>query len=252
MPAEVYSLFSSSSGNCCLIRNGNDLFLIDAGASAKRICASVRALGYDPAGLKAVFVTHEHADHISGLNTLSRKYGVPVYAPEGCFRALREKAPAAEPLLRPYGDEPVLLEQTRLYAVPTPHDADGSVGFRIDLSGELLAFFTDIGHLSRQVVSAMAGCERVVIESNHDPAMLWNGPYPEPLKRRIAGERGHLSNPDCARLLPHLVCYGTKRILLAHLSETNNTPALAYETAEASLRGSALLRVASPQETVEI
>ena len=246
MPAEVYQLFSSSKGNCCLIKNGNDVFLIDAGVSAKRIEAAVKQVGIAPEQIRAVFVTHEHSDHIKGLETLSRRYGMDIYAPTGCFDGILAAAPSAFPFLKP--NEPgtlTCLEDTRIYTVRTPHDACASVGFRIELAGEIMAYFTDIGHLSSEILRAMSGCKRIV-------ERLKAGPYPFPLKKRILGPYGHLSNFDCAALLPHLVRYGTQRIVLAHLSEENNTPEMAYEESARRLEGAASLAVAKPAETVEV
>ena len=121
-----------------------------------------------------------------------------------------------------------------------------------ELAGEIMAYFTDIGHLSSEILRAMSGCKRVVIESNHDVERLKAGPYPFPLKKRILGPYGHLSNFDCAALLPHLVRYGTQRIVLAHLSEENNTPEMAYEESARRLEGKASLAVAKPSATVEV
>ena len=123
---------------------------------------------------------------------------------------------------------------------------------RNELAGEIMAYFTDIGHLSSEILRAMSGCKRIVIESNHDVERLKAGPYPFPLKKRILGPYGHLSNFDCAALLPHLVRYGTQRIVLAHLSEENNTPEMAYEESARRLEGAASLAVAKPAETVEV
>lgn len=258
MPSEVFMLFSSSRGNCCLIKNGSEAFLIDAGVSAKRIETALHTVGTAPASLRAVFLTHEHSDHIAGLNQLCKRYGLPVFAPPGCIGPLSSLCPDAVPFLRPFEPGTVVnLERSRVYAVATPHDAAGSVGFRMDLSGELLGYFTDIGCLTASVIKALSGCHRVVIESNHDVDMLRNGPYPESLKRRILGEYGHLSNAACASLLPHLPAHGTKRILLAHLSEHNNTPSLAYEESASRLRdaltaGTVALSVAAPACPVEL
>lgn len=258
MPSEVIMLFSSSKGNCCLVKNGSEAFLIDAGVSAKRIETALREVGTDPASLRAVFLTHEHSDHIAGLNQLCKRYGLPVYAPPGCVEPLASLCPDAIPFVRPFAPGTVVnLDRSRVYAVATPHDAAGSVGFRMDLSGELLGYFTDIGFLTASILKAISGCHRLVIESNHDVDMLRCGPYPEPLKRRILGEYGHLSNAACASLLPHLPAYGTKRILLAHLSEQNNTPAIAYEESAARLRdalsaGTVTLSVATPAGPTEL
>ncbi len=253
MGIEIYQLFSSSSGNCCLIKNQSDVFLIDAGVSAKRIETAMQGVGISPSQLKAIYITHEHSDHTKGLETLSKRYGLPVYAPAACFDGILAAAPSARLLLRT-NDHGTLTqwEHTRMYAVRTPHDACGSVGFRMDLGGEKFAYFTDIGHLSAEILRAMSGCERVVIESNHDIQRLKDGPYPYPLKKRILGPYGHLSNFDCAALLPHLARYGTKRIVLAHLSKENNTPDLAYGEAAARLNGAASLDVALPDQTVEV
>ena len=253
MPAEIYQLFSSSKGNCCLIKNGSDVFLIDAGVSAKRIEEAVRRVGISPEQIRAVFITHEHSDHIKGLETLSRRYGMEIYAPTGCMDGILSAAPAAAPALKSndHGNL-VCLENTRIYTVRTPHDACASVGFRIELAGEIMAYFTDIGHLSAEILRAMSGCRRVVIESNHDIERLKAGPYPYSLKQRILGPYGHLSNFDCAALLPHLARYGTERIVLAHLSEENNTPEMAYEEAARRLEGKASLAVAKPSATVEV
>lgn len=258
MPSEVFMLFSSSKGNCCLVKNGSEAFLIDAGVSTTRIEAALRAVGTDPASLRAVFLTHEHSDHIAGLNQLCKRYGTPVFAPPGCIEPLGALCPDALPFVRAFTPGTVVtLEQSRVYAVATPHDAAGSVGFRIDLSGDLLGYFTDIGCLTGSILKALSGCRRVVIESNHDVDMLRSGPYPEFLKRRILGEHGHLSNAACASLLPHLPAYGTQRILLAHLSEQNNTPSIAYEESASRLRealnsGAVTLSVAAPACPVEI
>ncbi|MCH5184300.1 MAG: MBL fold metallo-hydrolase [Oscillospiraceae bacterium] len=258
MPSEVFMLFSSSKGNCCLVKNGSEAFLIDAGVSARRIEHALCAVGTDPASLRGVFLTHEHSDHIAGINQLCKRYGLPVFAPPGCMEPLAALCPDAIPFLRPFAPGTVVnLERSRVYAVATPHDAAGSVGFRIDLSGELLGYFTDIGYLTTSILKALSGCHRVVIESNHDVGMLRSGPYPEPLKRRILGEYGHLSNATCASLLPHLPVYGTKRILLAHLSEQNNTPEIAYEESASRLRdaltnGTVTLSVAAPSSPTEL
>ena len=258
MPSEVFMLFSSSKGNCCLVKNGNEAFLIDAGTSARRIETALRAVGTEPASLRAVFLTHEHSDHIAGLNQLCKRYGLPVFAPPGCIEPLAVLCPDAFPFIRPFLPGTVInLERSRIYSVATPHDAAGSVGFRVDLSGELLGYFTDIGCLTSPILKALSGCHRVVIESNHDVDMLRSGSYPESLKRRILGEYGHLSNASCASLLPHLPTYGTKRILLAHLSEQNNTPEIAYEESASRLKealtaGAVTLSVAAPTDPVEL
>ena len=253
MSAEIYMLNSSSKGNCCLIRNGGDLFLIDAGVSAKRIRSAVGELGYDLSSVRCILLTHEHSDHVAGLETLYHSLTVPLYAPSLCFPELSRIAPSAVPYLTP-GDHgmTISLGETKIYPVKTPHDSLGSVGFRMSFGDENFAYFTDIGHLTETLVRAMSGCRRVVIESNYDPDMLENGPYPYPLKLRIAGPLGHLSNTSCSELLPHLLRHGTEKIMLAHLSETNNTPEVALETAACALGRTDCVRAASPAATVPL
>lgn len=253
MPAEIYMLNSSSKGNCCFVKNETDLFLIDAGVSARRIRSAVAETGNDYQNIKFILITHEHSDHIKGLETLFHYIQVPIYVPQACVQSVLQSCPSVSPYLHPIKTGDILVfDHTKVYPVRTPHDSDGSCGFRFVFEAEKFAYFTDIGHLSEQVVRAMSGCERVVIESNYDPDMLWQGSYPYPLKERIAGPNGHLSNTDCAALLPHLANHGTRRILLAHLSEENNTPEIAYSTCAEKLPDSVLLRVASPYETVSI
>lgn len=255
---EILQLFSSSKGNCCLVKSGADAFLIDAGMPARRIEEAIQAAGHSPAALRAIFLTHEHTDHIRGLDVLCKRYGLPVFLPRGCMEAVAAACPSALPFLRANDAGTLVeLEQTRIYAVRTPHDSLASVGFRIEFADETFGYFTDIGHLSAEVLRALSGCRRVVLESNHDITMLRNGPYPATLKRRILGLYGHLSNFDCAALLPHLIQYGTQRILLAHLSEHNNTPELALAESSARLQrelaaGAVSLAVASPTHTVEV
>ena len=236
-----------------MIRNENDLFLIDAGVSAKRVRTGLEELGYDLSSVRAIFLTHEHIDHIRGLETLYHSVSIPLYAPAACFPDIRKCAPAASSFLVPFnpGDS-ACLQSTRLFAVRTPHDAMGSVGFRIACAEEAIAYFTDIGHLTEEVVRAMSDCRRVVIESNYDHALLESGPYPLALKRRIDGPNGHLSNRECASLLPHLLRHGTEKILLAHLSEQNNTPEIAFHTCAAHLPDPSCVTISSPTQTVSL
>lgn len=233
--AKVFTLFSSSKGNCTYVKYGKDEFLIDCGASARAIDNALKTLGTGLASINAILITHEHSDHIRGLATITKYFSMPIYAPEKCCEFLSG--------CMPYGKEPsalvsgraVELKSTAFCPIATPHDAKGSVGFRIRAGEEKIGYFTDIGHLSEGVLRGLSGCKRVVIESNHDIEMLKNGSYPYPLKQRILGDFGHLSNTLCAKLLPHLVRYGCESVVLAHLSEENNTPETAFCASRDSL-----------------
>lgn len=237
MKAKVFTLFSSSKGNCTYIKNGRDEFLIDAGVSARAIETALSRLGTTLGNIKAILITHEHSDHIRGLNTVSKHFRIPIYTPPECCEYISDAMPDTVKNLVPNAPKKIIsLDDTAIYPIATPHDARGSVGFRINTGDEKIGYFTDIGCLTEGVLRGLSGCGRVVIESNHDIEMLKNGSYGYFLKKRILGDRGHLSNRECARLIPHLAEHGTKSFILAHLSQENNTPELAYaESAKALL-----------------
>lgn len=235
----VFSLYSGSTGNSFLISADECCFLIDAGKNAKQLGAALRACGHEPEDLSAVFVTHEHSDHISALPVFLKKHPIPVHLPEACAYKLMQ-FPSALPCLLPH---PPIHEETlgaiRVCSFPTPHDSHGSVGYRVEIPtahGLLrIGYATDIGYITPAIEENLMGCHAVILESNHDPEMLQNGPYPYDLKKRIASKRGHLSNPDSACFAARLCENGTQSILLAHLSQENNTPDTAYSECFSSL-----------------
>lgn len=234
---KVFTLFSSSKGNCTYIKYGSDEILIDAGASATAIEASLSSLGSSLSNIKGILVTHEHSDHVKGLEVISKRFHVPVYMSEKSEALVSINAPTAadNAVLIDSGDE-LVLGDIGVKVFDTPHDSVKSLCFRIELGNKTLGFATDLGHVSDSVQDAVFGADGVIIESNHDEAMLRNGPYPYHLKERILGKNGHLSNSSCAALLPALVRCGAKGIVLAHLSENNNTPFLAYRQSAEMLR----------------
>ena len=229
-------LFSSSKGNCAYIKYGRDEILIDCGASARAIDTALKQIGTSLSNISALFITHEHGDHIKGLPIISKYHSMPIYAPEACCEYLSENINGFHRLFALPIADAVELKDMAVCAIPTPHDSRGSVGFRIRTGDEKLGYFTDIGHLSEGVLRGLSGCRRVVIESNHDIEMLENGPYPYSLKQRILGSKGHLSNDLCAKLLPHLANHGAESFMLAHLSEENNRPQVAFGTSLDSLQ----------------
>ena len=227
----IYSLYSGSTGNAFVIAADTGNLLIDAGKSARQLCRSLESVGIDPASLGAILLTHEHNDHISALSVFLKKYPIPVHLPLGCVDKLAAD-PAIAPLLVPH---PASFEGEicgmHVTAFPTPHDSRASVGYRIEIPCHpypcLLGYATDVGYVSTEVEQALCGCDAVVLESNHDPEMLRCGPYPYDLKMRIASRRGHLSNPDSAAFAAKLCANGTRALMLAHLSQENNTPNVA-------------------------
>lgn len=234
---KAYSLFSSSKGNCSLISCGKDAFLIDAGVSCKRIEEALSALGAHAAELRGIFISHEHSDHTQGLATLSKRYSLPIYTAPECMDLISMTAPEVEGHLQPTvaGDR-VYIGDIRVTVYPTPHDSVRSFCYRIESEGGSLGYATDIGHISDEVQDAIFGCDSVFIESNHDKELLATGPYPQFLKKRIAGSHGHLSNEACSHIVPVLARCGTRCITLAHLSDTNNTPDLAYKESRDRLK----------------
>lgn len=250
------SLFSGSSGNCTYVGTADGGLLIDAGVSAKRITTALRERDIAPATIRAVLLTHEHSDHVAGLRVLCKQFGWPVIASEGTLDALAEqdKITAQQKLYTLPQGKRLAVAGMQITPFATPHDSRQCYGYRIDTEdGRSLAMTTDLGYMPQSVLDAITGCQFLHIESNHDPEMLRNGPYPYWLIQRIRGEGGHLSNQECAQVLPHLVQAGATRIVLAHLSEHNNTPDLASSTAAEALAGcgatvgrDCLLSVAKP------
>ena len=262
---KAYMLFSSSEGNCCYIKSGKEEILIDAGLSAKKISESLLKLGTSLENISSIFITHEHIDHIRGLNVICRHRRIPVYVPPESLEFIAASAPWADELLVENGNgSSVSVESMKITAFETPHDSLGSVCFRIEDEETALGYATDIGHLTPNVRKCLLGCENVVIESNYDSEMLKNGPYPYTIKKRIMGNNGHLSNFDCSNFLPELVNSGTKNFVLAHLSKTNNKPHIAFAESRGVLNSKGIfvdgskgksdvrLCTALPDEIVEI
>lgn len=231
-------LFSSSKGNSIYIGAPDGGILIDAGRSCRQTEAALHNIGVAPDSIRAVFVTHEHSDHVSGLRVFASKYKTRVYATNGTLEALDEMGILNGKFdaftLNPSGTD---IGSLFVQSFPTSHDARESCGYVISSeNGERVAIATDLGVMTDTVCTAITGCETVLIESNHDVRMLENNPqYPYPLKKRILGARGHLSNEVCAETVRTLVQDGTKHVFLGHLSEQNNVPALAYRVTASEL-----------------
>lgn len=245
----VTTLASGSSGNAALVSCGSTHILLDAGVSARRITAGLNSLGVAPSQLTAILITHEHHDHISGLAVLTKKVRVPIVASGPTCGQLRYKVPFVDDLLR--YQEPgtgVQLGALWVESFPTPHDAAGSVGYSIAGDGGRLVLATDLGHVTAAVQEAVRGCGLLICETNHDEAWLRSGPYPYPLKQRILGDRGHLSNEAGAELAACAVESGARAVVLAHLSAENNTPSHARQVVCRRLRAMG----ADPERDLEL
>ena len=231
-------LFSSSSGNSVYIGAGSGGILVDVGRSAKQTREMLNNIGVDESSVKAVFITHEHSDHIKGLCVFAAKNSIPVYAAPGTLLSLK-KSGVLDGRTADFTIDENGAEIAGMIIKPfrTSHDcADGRGYVVTDLSdGASAAVATDTGFVTAEMLAAVTGCGLVYIESNHDIQMLKCGPYPPSLQQRILSNIGHLSNDACATALKTLVNKGTTQIVLAHLSEENNTPELARETSVSAL-----------------
>ncbi len=226
----VTTLASGSGGNSLLVSGRGTHILIDAGISCRRITAALAQLGVDPMQLSAVLITHEHSDHICGLATMVKKLPFHIYASPGTARQLAYRI--AIPPQRLHAVEPestFTVGSLTCRAFPTSHDCAQSTGYTVELDGQRMALATDLGHVTAPVLKAVLGCQVVVLESNHDVDWLRSGPYPVHLQQRILGDRGHLCNEAGAELAVQAVQAGAHTVILAHLSQENNTPARALE-----------------------
>ena len=232
---KLCTLYSGSRGNAAYLECGAVKLLIDAGKSARALKKALADVGKSTDELDAILITHEHCDHISALENPVGIRDIPIHAAGGCAEKLAvNPSPYIQKNLVPHPPLFTLeLGGVRISSFATPHDSAGSVGYRVEWHDQgithRIGYATDIGYVSDEVLDGLSGCEAVVIEANHDVDMLREGPYPYPLKRRILSRRGHLCNTDCAMLASTLAERGTRAFLLAHLSEKNNDPAIAYD-----------------------
>ena len=228
------SIASSSSGNCTYVGTESTHVLVDAGLSGKRIEQGLASLELSARDLSGILLTHEHADHIKGLGVLSRKYGIPIFTTGGTADALLRSRSVGEippELIHEIAEDvPFTIGDMVIHAFGISHDAAQPVGFRLSDGQKSFGIATDLGRYSDYIIDNLRGLNGLLLEANHDVRMLETGRYPYPLKMRILGNRGHLSNDDAGDLLGKLLWDGMRAVLLGHLSKENNYEALAYET----------------------
>ena len=222
------SIVSGSSGNCTLLCTDNTKILIDCGISGKKITAYLNDMGIDPREIDRILVTHEHTDHTNGIGVLSRKYSIPVIASEGTWAGMSIGEIPQENKMIFSSCASIQISDITITPFDIPHDANQPTGYVLQTQDKRLAVATDIGHITNTVVAALTGCDGVILEANYDEHLLQTGPYPYHLKKRIAGKKGHLENRDAGTLASYLAKNGTKRIMLGHLSNENNSPEIAF------------------------
>ena len=230
----ICSVASGSKGNSIFVSCGNLSLLIDAGLSGVEIEKRLKASGISPDSLDAIVVTHEHSDHVKGVGVLSRRYHIPVYINKKTHEAVPKIGRVAKLEFFHCGT-PFMIDGVRIDPFTTSHDAADPAGLTLSYKSTKIGIATDMGVATGLVKQRLKHCSLLYIESNHDPDMLLKGPYPWPLKQRIRGRRGHLANEDTAALLQELAGRELEHVILAHLSEKNNTPEKAFQTAEAAL-----------------
>lgn len=223
----IINLASGSKGNSTLIEHNDTRILVDAGLCCKELEARLKNIGVEPKNINAIIISHNHTDHTKGASRFANKYGCKVYACSECF---------FDPLLSKVlyeqkvdiGLDDFSIGEILVSTFEVPHDAIKTIGFNFYCDGNKVSLLTDVGEISDCVFNKLVGSNLVLIESNYDEQMLTCGPYPLSLKKRIKSNMGHLSNYDCAKHILNLSRSGTKFFMLMHLSETNNTPEIAY------------------------
>lgn len=236
---ELMSIASGSSGNCIYIGTDRSHIIVDAGISGKKVEQGLESIGLSMQEIDGILVTHEHIDHVKGLGVLARRYDVPIYTTEGTWKAVQGMSSLGvidKDLFHPvHAHEAFAVGDLELEPLPISHDAAQPVAY-IAREGEKSAgVITDLGTYDETLVGKIQDLDILFMEANHDVRMLQTGPYPYPLKMRILGERGHLSNEASGQLLGRVLHDGVKAIVLGHLSKENNLEELAYETVRSEI-----------------
>lgn len=236
---KLCSIASGSSGNCIYVGSEDTHLLVDTGISKKRIEAGLSEVGLTGDDINGILITHEHSDHIQGLGVFLRKYKVPVYASTGTMRAIRSskslgKLPE-EMLIEVANEDTFVIGDIEVEPFAISHDSNEPFAYRMNHADKCIAVATDLGVYDDYIIEKLSGLDAILLEANHDVHMLEVGPYPYPLKRRVLGDHGHLSNELTGRLLCDILHEDMKYIVLGHLSKENNYPNLAYETVKLEL-----------------
>lgn len=240
-------LGSGSKGNATYVESGKTRILIDAGFSGKEIQRRLQEIEVDAVSLSAIIITHEHTDHIRGVSPLSRKYNIPVFGNDATLQGAGAAFASIADLRAFSNGTAFAFQDILIHPYSISHDAADPVGFVVSNGRCSIGYCTDTGIVSRLMRHRLAGCNALILESNHDPVMLRNGPYPLYLQQRVRSNTGHLANGEAADFLRDIMHDGLEYVVLAHISEKNNTPELARKAVDKALqasRGNNELRVA--------
>lgn len=230
------SLYSGSSGNSIFVSSNKCKVLIDAGLSGKSIEQALKQINEDAKDIDAILVTHEHIDHIKGIGVLSRRYDIPIYSNEATWNNMINSIGKIKEKNIRIINNTTSIKDLDITAFNIPHDAVGPCGYSIYHGKKKVCVATDLGYFSDDVKNNIKDGDIVLLESNHDVEMLKFGPYPYSLKKRILSNVGHLSNEDCGKAILDIIGKKPQKIILGHLSKTNNYPELAYQTVLSILR----------------
>lgn len=241
-------LASGSKGNALYVSAGGTAVLIDAGLTGKEIQKRLAAHALDAKGLSGIVVSHEHTDHLHGVGVLARRWGLPIYMNRSTRDAATRQLGRVPRVVCFDSGRSFTLGCLKIHPFVLSHDAADPVGFTISNNGLRIGIATDLGVATANVKMHLKDCALILLEANHDPRMLESGPYPWPLKQRIRGRSGHLSNEDAARLLCEVRHPGLRHVVLGHLSETNNTPEKAMAVVGRAIDRSSMRLVAARQD----
>ena len=242
-------LGSGSKGNSTLLLTDTKKILIDVGLSYSKTKMILEKYNYKPSDIDFILLTHEHKDHIYGLASLVKKEKKYVYIPKGMYKVINKVVDAD--YLIPIQEETIHIEDLTIRFLPTSHDAVDPVGFVIEDSKSLV-YMTDTGYISKKNIKYMKNKTIYILESNHDPEMLMSGPYPYVLKQRVVSDTGHLSNEMAGKYLREMIGENTQKIILAHLSETNNLEDLAIKTVSHLIENRVVVTAARQEEEMVV
>lgn len=222
-------LGSGSKGNCTYIESGDTRILIDCGFSGVETQRRLQSIGVAIETLSSILVTHEHGDHVRGVAILSRKYNLPIFANEATFAAAGKDFGNLHSFREFATGTSFVFQNLHIHPFRISHDAADPVGFVVEDDLFKVGYCTDTGVATKLMQHRLAGCSSLVLESNHDPALLKNGPYSPALQQRVRSKRGHLANAEAADFLSGLLHERLEHVVLAHISETNNKPEIAFQ-----------------------